>query len=273
MPRVVLVTGCTTSGIGYALAKEFADKGCIVYASSRKIEKMADFGHPNIHKLALDVTSDQNVQDVVQEILSKEGKIDIVVNNAGAICPGPLIDNSLDDVRAIFETNTISILRIAKTVIPEMAKRKQGLIVNIGSVVGEVPTPWNGIYCASKAAVLSISQVLSMECRPLGIKVFHVAPGAVQSNIANTGAANFSLPENSLYKSYLANIMDRIYSSQGSNSMSSGVFAKRVVAKALQPNPPVYLCEGGNAWLFKLFMWLPRVAVLGFMWRRFSKKL
>lgn len=127
-----------------------------MYASSRKIEKMADFGHPNIHKLALDVTSDQNVQDVVQEILSKEGKIDIMVNNAGAICPGmfrrkrsqgalyhsphigPLIDNSLDDVRAIFETNTISILRIAKTVIPEMAKRKQGLIVNIGSVVGEV---------------------------------------------------------------------------------------------------------------------------------------
>jgi hypothetical protein len=111
-----------------------------------------------------------------------------------------------------------------------------------------------------------------MECRPFGIKVFHVAPAQVKSNIASTGASNFSLPENSMYKSYLPGMMERIYSSQGPKSMPTKVFAKRVVDKALLPNPPLYLCDGGNAWLFKLFMWLPRVVTLAFMWRRFCKK-
>ncbi|KXN88738.1 NADPH-dependent 1-acyldihydroxyacetone phosphate reductase [Leucoagaricus sp. SymC.cos] len=246
MSRVVLVTGCSTGGIGYSLAQEFAGQGCIVYATSRRLETIADFGDPNIHRLAFDVTSDDSVQSGIQEILAREGKLDIVVNNAGMICPGPLIDISLDVVRKTFETNTFSILRVARAVIPEMAKRKQGVIVNMGSIVGQVPTPWNGVYCASKAAVDSISSVLSMECKPLGIKVFHVAPGAVTSNIADTAANNFSLAPDSLYKSYLANIMDRIYSSQGPGSMPTRTFAKEIVAKTLQKTPPLYGRDTGN---------------------------
>ncbi|KAF5352465.1 hypothetical protein D9756_006019 [Leucocoprinus leucothites] len=273
MSRVVLVTGCTTGGIGHALAQEFAHQGCIVYATSRRVETIADLGNPKIHKLTLDVTSDENIQSVIQEILTKEGRLDVVVNNAGVICPGPLIDSSSDDVRKTFETNTFAILRVAKAVVPEMAKRRQGLIINIGSIVGQIATPWNGIYCASKAAVDSISQVLSMECRPLGIKVFHVAPAAIKSNIADTGANNFSLAPNSLYKSFLANIMDRIYSSQGPHSMPAEVFARQVVAKALQENPPLYLCLGGQSLLLTILTWLPRRLVMGIIWRRYSKKL
>lgn len=112
-----------------------------------------------------------------------------------------------------------------------------------------------------------------MECRPLGIKVFHVAPGAVKSNIADTAASNFSLPTDSLYKSYLANMMDRIYSSQGPHSMPAEDFAKRVVAKSLQKEPPLYMCSGGQSLLLTILTWLPRAVVLGFMWRRYSKKL
>jgi len=138
MSRVVLVTGCTTGGIGYALAQEFAKQGCTVYATSRRVETIADFANTRTHKLALDVTSDESVRTVIHEIISKEGKIDVVVNNAGVISPGPLIDNSLDAVKKVFDTNTFAILRVAKAVIPEMAKRKQGVIVNIGSLVGEV---------------------------------------------------------------------------------------------------------------------------------------
>lgn len=134
-------------------------------------------------------------------------------------------------------------------------------------------TPWNGVYCASKAAVDSISRVLSMECKPLGIKVFHVAPGSVKSNIADTGAGNFSLAPDSLYKTYLANIMDRIYSSQGPHSMPAEDFAKTVVAKTLQKNPPLYMCIGGNSVFLTILKWLPRSVVLGIMWRRFSKKM
>jgi NAD(P)-dependent dehydrogenase (short-subunit alcohol dehydrogenase family) len=113
MSQVVLITGCTTGGIGYALyvilmtsiglslvlndcqlyrAQEFARHGCIVYATSRKVETIADFSDPKIHKLALDVTSDENVQIVVQEVLTREGKLDVVVNNAGVISPGAILD-------------------------------------------------------------------------------------------------------------------------------------------------------------------------------------
>jgi hypothetical protein len=112
-----------------------------------------------------------------------------------------------------------------------------------------------------------------MECRPLGIKVFHVAPGAVKSNIADTAAKNFSLPPGSLYESFLANIMDRIYSSQGSHSMPTEEFAKQVVAKTLQKNPPSYLCLGGQSLLLTILTWLPRTVVMGILWRRYSKKL
>ena len=203
---------------------------------------------------------------------------------------GPLIDNSMDIIRKTFETNTFAILRVAKAVIPEMAKRNQGVIVNIGSIVGQVyvfpleqilvfrlicssATPWNGIYCASKAAVDSISQVLSMECRPLGIQVFHVAPGSVKSNLSETGNRHFSLAPKSLYRSFLANIMDRIYSSQGPHSMPAEAFARRVVSKALQKNPPLYLCLGGQSLILTILTWFPRAVVMELMWRRFSKKL
>ena len=203
---------------------------------------------------------------------------------------GPLIDNSMDIIRKTFETNTFAILRVAKAVIPEMAKRNQGVIVNIGSIVGQVyvlqrilvfrlichcssATPWNGIYCASKAAVDSISQVLSMECRPFGIQVFHVAPGSVKSNLAETGARHFSLAPKSLYRSFLANIMDRIHSSQGPHSMLAEAFARKVVLKALQKNPPLYLCLGGQSLILTILTWFPRAIVMELMWRRFSKKL
>jgi len=204
---------------------------------------------------------------------------------------GPLIDNSMDIIRKTFETNTFAILRVAKVVIPEMAKRNQGVIVNIGSIVGQMyvfllerilvsrftchcssATPWNGIYCASKAAVDSISQVLSMECRPFGIQVFHVAPGSVKSNLAETGARHFSLAPKSLYRSFLENIMDRIYTSQGPHSMPAEAFAKRVVSKALQKNPPLYLCLGGQSLILTILTWVPRAVVMELMWRRFSKK-
>ncbi|KAG5654709.1 hypothetical protein H0H81_007465 [Sphagnurus paluster] len=138
MSRVVLVTGCSSGGIGFALCEEFARQGCKVYATSRRVETIGEFQSPHVEKLALDVTSNEDVASVVKHITDAEGKIDIVVNNAGYFCPGALIDQSLEDIQANFDTNTFSVLRVAKAVIPLMAQRRSGVIVNIGSVVGEM---------------------------------------------------------------------------------------------------------------------------------------
>jgi len=273
MSRVVLVTGCSTGGIGFALCNEFARQGCKVYATSRKVESIADFPYSSVEKLALDVTSDEAVERVVKHIAEVEGKIDVVVNNAGLAFPGPLIDQAMEDVEVNFDTNTFAILRMAKAVIPLMAKRRSGVIVNIGSIVGEIATPWNGLYCASKAAVQSISDVLRMECKPFNISVFHVAPGGIQSNLSANGSSRFSLPDTSLYTAFLPNIVQRIHASQAAGSMPTDVFAKQVVMNALRRNPPSYLSTGSNATLFAIFKWLPKAWVLWLMWKVYSKKL
>ncbi|TFY50172.1 hypothetical protein EVJ58_g11156, partial [Rhodofomes roseus] len=119
---------------------------------------MEGFKQPNIERLALDVTNDANVNEVVASVIEREGRIDIVINNAGSMCHGPTLDNSIEDIAAVFNTNTLSIIRVCKAAVPYMVKRKRGLIVNIGSIVGEIPTPWSGPYSASKAAVASFSQ-------------------------------------------------------------------------------------------------------------------
>lgn len=110
-----------------------------------------------------------------------------------------------------------------------------------------------------------------MECRPFNIDVILVVPGAVKSNIAKNQEAVFKLPPDSLYTSYLKNIIERLHISQGSNAMPTDAFAKFVVTKALQKKPTTYLTAGGSYMLFALLRWLPRAWVLSFMWRRFSR--
>ncbi|KAF8633033.1 hypothetical protein AX15_001623 [Amanita polypyramis BW_CC] len=271
MAPIVLVTGCSVGGIGHAICEEFAERGCTVYATSRDMSTVGGFRNEQcIKELALDITRDEQVQSVVKQIVSQEGQIDILVNNAGMIIPGALIDHDIERVKGAFDTNVFGMWRMAKAVIPEMAKRHSGLIVNIGSTVGEIPTPWNGIYCATKAAVHSLSEVMNMECRPFGISVMHVAPGAVKSKIADNAASHYNLPPDSLYKAYLPNIIKRMYASQGPRSMSTDKFANEVVSKALRIRPPSYMIAGGLATLISILKWMPRGLLLTLIWKMHS---
>lgn len=241
-----------------------------MYATSRKIETIGDFGDRTVEKLCLDVTSYESVQSALNHIIEKEGKIDVVVNNAGLLSPGPLVEQFSADIKEVFETNTFAILRICKAVVPIMAKQHSGTIVNIGSIVGEISTPWNGLYCASKAAVHSISETLYMELKPFNISVLHVAPGAVRSNIASNAISRFALAPNSLYEDFLSYIFKRINWSQGPDSMGSKDFAQQVVANTLRKNPPRYMSIGGGSWIYALLKWLPKGFVLNYVWRLFS---
>ncbi|PSS29641.1 hypothetical protein PHLCEN_2v2789 [Hermanssonia centrifuga] len=243
---------------------------------------MAGFKHADIQTLTLDVCSDENVLSVVATILEQEGKIDVVVNNAGVNCAGTMVDVPLEVVQKIFDANVYSVLRVSKAVFPHMAARKSGTIVNIGSIVGEIldstkncsdsPTAWNGVYAATKAAVRSISDVLWQESKPFNINVTYVAPGAVKSNIANTTlASGIHMPDDSLYKSYVAQITQRMLASQGPNSMPAEEFAIGVVTATLSPKPPRSTTLGGNAAVYKIFGWLPRTWVLELLWKQLLK--
>jgi len=265
--KVVLVTGCSEGGIGFHLAKEFASRGCNVYATARNTERMQALHHPRIQLLSLDVTDDSDIKRVIDFIIENEGKIDIVVNNAGIGCYGPTLELPLEQVQTAFNTNVFSILRINRAVLPHMAARKRGMLITIGSIVAQCPLPWGGIYAATKSAVHAITDALEMECRPFNIKVLLVAPGGVKSNISSN--QTYDPPPDTLYARYIERILSRRDISQ-SSPMPTDVFARRVVTKALAPSPPSYMTLGKNAILFWLISFLPRHWLLSLLWKRFG---
>jgi 1-acylglycerone phosphate reductase len=118
-------------------AEHFARRGCKVYATARNVERMDGLA-PDIERLFLDVTIDASVDKAVAAIIEREGRIDILVNNAGFVHHSPLLDCDLEALRSILETNTISVLRMVQAVVPHMASRKSGLVVNISSLAGIV---------------------------------------------------------------------------------------------------------------------------------------
>ncbi|KAJ7143411.1 NAD-P-binding protein [Mycena crocata] len=271
MVPVVLITGCSEGGIGFTMSAEFASRGCKVYATTRDVAKMKTLEDvPNIQVMAFDVTDNANVIRVVESIIQKEGRIDILVNNAGLGCFGPILEVPLEQIADVYDTNIMSIIRVSRAVVPYMAGRKSGLIMNIGSIVGEVPTPWSGVYASSKAAVHSISEVLQMECRPLNVKVMLVSPGGIKTNVSHNAATRFALQPKSLYTKYLDCIIGRMWTSQIPSSMPAEEFAKLVAVKALGDSPPFYLMMGSNALTFAIMKWLPRMWALNYMWKAYA---
>ncbi|KAK7686713.1 hypothetical protein QCA50_010313 [Cerrena zonata] len=272
-PKVVIITGCSEGGIGNALCQAYAAHGCIVYATARRPESMSNLTHPTIHKLKLDVLEDDQVNDVVKTIIDREGRIDILVNNAGSLAAGPLLDMSVDHTRQAFEVHTFAVLRLCRAVAPHMAKRKSGTIVTIGSVTGLFPVPFHGTYSAAKSATHALMDTLWMECKPLGIHVTLIAAGYVHTNLATNGLPNFQLPENTLYPTYTSSIYAGFDTSKGAwtGAMSADVFAEKVVKKTVRRNPPRYMSIGGQSFLHKVFLWLPRKLILAFFWRETLK--
>ncbi|CAE6417042.1 unnamed protein product [Rhizoctonia solani] len=269
---VVLVTGSSRGGIGYSLCEAFAAKGCTVYASARRLETISSFTHSSIRSLIMDVTSDASVHKAVEQIIEEAGRVDIVVANAGIPCHGPVLDIPIDYAKQAMDTNVLGVLRLAQAVFPYMASRKRGTFITIGSVAGPTPTPWAGVYAASKAAAHAITETLQMEAKALSpyIHVMLILTGGVKSNIANNSI--FTLPATSLYQAYLPNIIGRLQMSQTGPSMPTAEYAKGVVEAALRKGgPPRTLSIGAHTFLFKVLRWIPRWVVMWYLWRRMGR--
>lgn len=236
--QVILITGCST-GIGRALASECARLGHRVFATARKPETLAELASERVTTLALDVTSEASIAAAVEQVIAQAGRIDVVINNAGLNLIGPVPEVPLDSARRIFETNVIGLLAVTQAVFPHMAKQRSGRIINIGSVVGLLSTPYAGPYCASKAAVHALSESLRMEVKPFGVDVVVVQPGGVRSQIAASGAADLALYRSakSLFRPFLAGIEKRAQASQ-QGPMDTDEFARFVLGEALAAKAP-----------------------------------
>ncbi|KAJ7267750.1 hypothetical protein C8J57DRAFT_1011038, partial [Mycena rebaudengoi] len=162
---------------------------------------------------------------------------------------GPTAEWTADRVKSVYDANMFSIVRLCGAVMPHMAKRKTGVIVNMGSIVGEFPTPWMGIYDSSKAAVRVLSEVLSMECKPFNIRVIPVAPGSIQSKIVGKHDG-FELAPSSIYGGFFRSIRQRLDAARDNSAMPADAFAEEIISKVLRSNPPRYILTGGKATMF-----------------------
>ena len=170
--RIVLITGAS-SGIGLACATDLAARGFRVYGTSRRAVTSPEA----VTMLTADVTDDRSVEQVVATILDREGRLDIVVNNAGMAIAGPVEHTSIEQAKNQFEVNFFGAFRVCRAALPVMRSQRSGYIVNIGSLGGLMAIPYQAMYSASKFALEGLSEALRMEVRPFGIRVVIIEPG------------------------------------------------------------------------------------------------
>ena len=169
--RVVLITGAS-SGIGRCCAELLAARGCKVYGASRRPVAIA-----GVEPLAMDVTDDGSVLRAVAAVMDREGRVDVLVNNAGIAIAGALEDCCIADAKEQFDVNLFGALRVCRAVLPAMRRQRSGYIINIGSIGGLIAIPFQGLYSASKFALEGLSESLRLEVRDFGIQVVLIEPG------------------------------------------------------------------------------------------------
>ena len=238
MSKVVLITG-GSSGLGKSIGEFLKEKGFIVYGTSRNPEK---YTQSKFSILALDVKDEATISETVNIIIKKEGKLDIVINNAGAGITGPIEETPNVEIKNNFETNFFGPINVIKAVLPQMRKQHSGLIINITSIAGYMGLPYRGIYSASKGALELLTEAFRMEIKDFNIKMTNVAPGDFATNIA-AGRYHAPLLEDSPYKKPYGDTLD-LMNTHVDNGSDPNIMAKVIYSIINTPNPKAHYKVG-----------------------------
>ena len=188
--KVILITGCST-GIGFDVAFALKTRGHRVIASCRKEEDVSKLITLGLETVQLDVNDSDSIHKALAEVLAKtEGRLDVLINNAGYGQAGALEDITRDVLRQQFETNVFGLQELCRLVIPVMRKQGSGRIINVSSILGVISLPLRGAYNASKYAVEGLSDTLRLELRPSGIDVITIEPGPIESRFRDNCVAS-----------------------------------------------------------------------------------
>lgn len=243
MKKVILITGAS-SGMGKVFAQDLAKEGHIVYGAARRINLLEELTQTGVKTIALDVTDDESMKSCVQTILEKEGRIDVLVNNAGYGSYGTIEDVSMKEAKRQFEVNVFGLARMTQLVLPAMRKQKSGKIINISSIGGKIATPFGAWYHASKFAVEGMSDSLRTEVKPFGIDVVVIEPGGVKSEWSAIAYENLTKTTQNTAYGEMATKFKKAFENTVSKNAEPEVIS-RLVTKAIAANHPKTRYSGG----------------------------
>ena len=238
MSKVILITG-TSSGFGKSIAKKLHSLGHIVIGTSRNADNIKS----DYLTMSLNINDYEMSKQLIAEIVSNHGKIDILINNAGINITGPIESMKISDMKKVFETNFFSHLNVIQSVLPGMRLNRSGIIINITSIAGYLGLPFWGAYCASKASFNIIAESLNIELKKFNINVVNIAPGdykteilsnRVDSNIANTS------PYHKEYSRVINSVNGKMEDGRDPNEV-----ADLVLKIIKQKNPKINYLVGG----------------------------
>jgi NAD(P)-dependent dehydrogenase (short-subunit alcohol dehydrogenase family) len=253
--KVALVTG-SSSGIGFETALLLARSGFHTYASMRNLEKskniteIANTENLPLRVVQLDVNDDRSVKDAIGKIVAEEnGRIDVLVNNAGYGLFSPIEDVTLDQVKEQFETNFFGVVRVTKEVLPIMRKHRKGTIVNVSSVGGKVGIPLNPAYIASKFALEGLSESMRYELKEFGVNIVIIEPGVIKTNIVEnlkTAAGTRSILE-SPYTGLIERSSNAFGKMMDNNSSPPKLVAEAILNAITSKDPEIRYVVGDDA--------------------------
>jgi NADP-dependent 3-hydroxy acid dehydrogenase YdfG len=236
--KAVLITGCS-SGIGEATARRLAQRGWTVYASARRLESISGLGDAGCKLLQLDVTDEASMRAAVETVVSEQGAVGALVNNAGYSQGGAIEQVSMESVRRQFETNVFGLIYLTQLVLPGMRAQRWGRIVNIGSMGGRLTFPGGGLYHATKHSLEAISDALRFEVAGFGVGVTLVEPGLITSDFAKTAVATVAEADGdandpySAFNSKLAAMTAGVYESPIRHLGGSPEIVAKAIEKAI----------------------------------------
>ena len=236
--KVILITGAS-SGMGKDAALTLIKEGHIVYGAARRVEKMKELEAAGGHALAMDITKEDQVIAAVNQVIQENGRIDVLVNNAGYAVYGAVEDTDMNDARRQFEVNLFGLARLTQEVLPHMREQHSGKIINITSIGGKIYTPLGAWYHATKHALEGWSDCLRLEVKGFGIDVVIVEPGAIQTEFGDVMMQ--PMIDRSSKGPYaditnkFTNAISRAFE-KGDSSPASVI--SNVISKAIQSNKP-----------------------------------
>ena len=196
--KVVLITGAS-SGIGKACAEHLSQIGYKVYGTTRFINNLGQ-GNGKYRMIQMDINSDHSVKNGINQVFEKEGRLDVVLNNAGFILAGSIEDTTIEEAKTQLEANLFGAFRVCREALPKMREQMSGYIINISSIGGLMGLPFHGLYSASKFALEGLTEALRMEIKQHGIRVVLIEPGDFKTQLTTNRIRVKGSLENPAYK-------------------------------------------------------------------------